>query len=103
VEKRVTNQPTERLYTTEDIDQEAYLTSQEKGIPYAHARYFARMKRGRESIKLARGLEEHIETLIADEKPLEPQISVLYLFIVHELESRNLHLKIEEAACLNFQ
>lgn len=89
---------TEPLYTPEDIRSEAYLVSQEKNIPYQKAYYFARMKRGRESLKLARGLEPHTDTFFAAPDDSSGNLSVFFLAFCHELEDRGLVDAVKKAA-----
>lgn len=88
---------TESLYTSEDAKQEAYLVAVEKNVSYSVAHYWARMKRGRESLKLARGYEPYIEQISAlDSTPEEP--SLLFLAFVQELNRRQLLPIIEKIA-----
>jgi len=87
----------ENLYTKEDLEHDALIYSASKGVPLEKARYFARMKGGRESLPLARGFEPFID-LQPDHSnslgtPDEP--SILYLAILEEIQSRNLQTEIK--------
>lgn len=88
---------TEPLYSNEDAKHDALILAHTKGIPQERALYFAKMKKGRESISLARGLEPFIEVLADPHQgPEEP--SILYLAICNELTRRGLNQTIRDYA-----
>lgn len=88
---------TERIYTLKDAKQEAYLVAIEKDVPFKKALYWARMKKGREPLSLARGYEPYIEQMSAtDETNKEP--SLLFLAFNEELNQRQLLPVIEQIA-----
>jgi len=86
---------TEPLFTREDAISEAYLLAHSKGIDIKKANYFVRMKKGRESLPISRGLEPFIEVMFMDESESSSGPSVLFAAICHELARRGLEPSVE--------